>query len=100
LRISAALILVEIVAEVDDEVEVVTPGCMTIGVEPAKRQVGAGKDCQCEAPDGTVRKRPRAADGRGLAVRGAEAVIIPKVRLAARDGHFCPWARVGRGGRA
>jgi hypothetical protein len=63
-RIAAALIFVEIIAQVDHQVDVLARGGMGVGVEPAERQVGAGEDAEREALGGAglaVRQRLGAA---------------------------------------
>ena len=63
-RIFAALIFVEIVAEVEHQVEIVAPGGMGVGVEPAEGQVRAGEDADPEAIDRPLRQGAGTADRR------------------------------------
>jgi len=63
-RVFSALIFVEIVAEVEHEVEIVAPGGMGVGVEPAEGQVRAGEDADPIAIERPFRQGTRAADRR------------------------------------
>ncbi len=95
--IMAAIIFVEIVAAMDDQVDIVPRGGMAIGVEIAKGQVGAGKETDAEAGYVPLRQGAGAADPADPAIGGDEAVEIPLARLKAGNGYFRGVIGIGAG---
>jgi hypothetical protein len=109
----AGRVLVEVVADVDDEVEVAALGEVPVGGEVAGLPVRARHQAEAEPVGGRRqrRRRPRAADAGPRAVE-AEAVPVRGVRLEAADvgfhrvvpvragGHRAGRHRVGEGGVA
>jgi len=93
----AAIIFVEIVAAMDDQVDIVARGGMAIGVEIAKGQVGAGKETDAEAGYVPLRQGAGAADPADPAIGGDEAVEIPLARLKAGNGYFRGVIGIGAG---
>jgi hypothetical protein len=77
-----AAAFVEVVAEVQDGVEVVALGDGGVGVEVAGRVVRAGDDGEAEPVDGTVGRRLGAADER-TGAEGLEPVEVPATGLQA-----------------
>ena len=69
-------IFVDIVANMEPQVEIGPRGGVTIGIEPAVRQVRAREDAEPEAASIAHRQRPGAAHWRLAAVRRYEAVPI------------------------
>jgi hypothetical protein len=78
--ISAARVFVDVIAEVDHQVDVLSRGGMAIGVEVAERQVRAAEHAELELAHGPVGQRARAASRRGLPGRVEEAVEVPAAR--------------------
>jgi hypothetical protein len=71
------MIFVQIVAKMQDKVEIVCGVRMGIGVEPAKGQVGAGKHGHAVALDVADRQGAGAAYGGFGAVRGNDCSWCP-----------------------
>jgi len=82
-RVFAAFIFVEIVAEMDEQIEVAAAGGMGVGVEMAEGEVGAGKDAEGEARGLAFGQGAGAARRRDGASAVAEAVMIGPAGLQA-----------------
>ena len=96
--IMTAIIFIEIVAAMDDQVDIVAHGGMAIGVEEAKGHVGAGEEADAEARHITLRQGAGAADPADRAIRRDEPIEIPLAGLKASDGDLRCVIGIGAGG--
>lgn len=85
-RVFAHRVFVDVVAEVENEVELVILGRLAIGVEMAGREVGAGKDPDPEGGDVALGQRARDADGRVRVVQPkAVEIALPRLEPGSED---------------
>ena len=96
--IMTAIIFIEIVAAMDDQIDIVAHGGMAIGVEEAKGHVGAGEEADAEARHITLRQRAGAADPADRAIRRDEPIEIPLAGLKTSDGDLRCVIGIGAGG--
>ena len=87
---------VDVVAERDDEVEVVA-GQQRVGVVVAVREVRAGEEAEAHGRPRVGRQRRLEAPDRAVAVARLEAVVVPPMRLEAGHPRLDGVAGRGRG---
>ena len=80
--VTTATIFVEIIAKVNDQIDIAALGRVTIGVEEARRIVRTGKGGDIELLDGACRQR-LGAPGFTDRLAEAEAIVILPARLQA-----------------